>query len=193
LVYPGVGWALWRDADALPEELVFRVNYLGGDMPTFALNFSRPGGQVVAQYFNFLRLGVDGYRRVQQTCRDVATSLSARIAEAGPLRLLTDGSQLPVFAFTVDPAAPFSAFDLSAALREAGWLVPAYTFPANREDIDALRIVVRNGFSHDLAALLVDDLDRALDRLGKQQAPQRGRESSSFSHGAGRPTGSARR
>ena len=162
LVYPGVGWVLWRDAAALPEELVFRVNYLGGDMPTFALNFSRPGGQVIAPSFNFLRL-------------------------------LTDGSELPVFAFTVDDDAPFSAFDLSAALREAGWLVPAYTFPADREDLAALRIVVRNGFSHDLAGLLIDDLGRALERLEKQPSPQRGAESSSFAHGAGRPAGAHQR
>jgi glutamate decarboxylase len=183
LVYPGVGWALWRDSAALPEELVFKVNYLGGEMPTFALNFSRPGGQVVAQYYNFLRLGRDGFRRVQQTCRDVATSLSGRIAQLGPFRLLTDGSQLPVFAFVVDGDRPYSVFDVSAGLREEGWLVPAYSFPAHREDIAALRIVVRNGFSHDLADLLLDDLRRVLDRLEKQSAPQRGAESASFSHG----------
>jgi glutamate decarboxylase len=186
LVYPGVGWALWRDAAALPDDLVAHVNYLGGDMPTFALNFSRPGSQVIVQYYNFLRLGRDGFRRVQQNCRDVATTLAARIAELGPFRLLTDGSQLPVFAFTVQGDAPFSVFDVSAALREEGWLVPAYTFPANREDIAALRIVVRNGFSHDLADLLLDDMGRVLERLGKQAAPQRGSESASFSHGAGR-------
>jgi glutamate decarboxylase len=186
LVYPGVGWALWRDAAALPDDLVAHVNYLGGDMPTFALNFSRPGSQVIVQYYNFLRLGRDGFRRVQQNCRDVATTLAARIAELGPFRLLTDGSQLPVFAFTVQGDAPFSVFDVSAALREEGWLVPAYTFPANRQDIAALRIVVRNGFSHDLADLLLDDMGRVLERLGKQAAPQRGSESASFSHGAGR-------
>jgi glutamate decarboxylase len=182
LVYPGVGWAIWRDSDALPGDLVFKVNYLGGQMPTFALNFSRPGGQVVAQYFNFLRLGRDGYGRVQRTCRDVATSLSAEIASLGPFRLLTDGSQLPVFAFTVADGQPFSAFDVSTALREEGWLVPAYTFPANREDIAALRIVVRNGFSHDLAGLLLDDLRRVLDRLKTQPAPRRGPEATSFAH-----------
>jgi len=193
LVYPGVGWALWRDAAALPEDLVFRVNYLGGDMPTFALNFSRPGGQVIAQYYNFLRLGVDGFRRVQQTCRDVATSLAARIAELGPFRLLTDGSELPVFAFTVAPDQPFSVFDVSAALREQGWLVPAYTFPANREDIAALRIVVRNSFSHDLADLLLDDLRRALPQLARQAAPTRGAETASFAHGAGTPAGDSSR
>ncbi len=187
LVYPGVGWALWRDTAALPAELVFKVNYLGGEMATFALNFSRPAGQVVTQYYNFLRLGFDGFRRVQQGCRDVAMSLSARIAELGPFRLLTDGSQLPVFAFVIDPDQPFSVFDVSAALREEGWLVPAYTFPAHREDIAALRIVVRNGFSHDLADLLLDDMRRVLDRLGKQDSPQRGPGSASFSHGIRRP------
>jgi glutamate decarboxylase len=183
LVYPGVGWALWRDTAALPEELVFKVNYLGGEMPTFALNFSRPGSQVVAQYYNFLRLGREGFRRVQQTCRDVAVSLSSQIAQLGPFRLLTDGSQLPVFAFVVDGDQPFSVFDVSAGLREEGWLVPAYTFPAHREDIAALRIVVRNGLSYDLADLLLDDLRRVLARLGKQASPQRGSESASFSHG----------
>ncbi|GAA1880373.1 glutamate decarboxylase [Pseudonocardia ailaonensis] len=187
LVYPGVGWALWRDADALPDDLVFKVNYLGGEMPTFALNFSRPGGQVIAQYYQFLRLGRRGYRRVQQTCRDVATSLSAKIAALGPFTLLTDGSELPVFAFTVRPDQPFSAFDVSAALRERGWLVPAYTFPKNREDIAALRIVVRNGFSHDLAGLLLDDLGRALETLGRQTGPQRGPETAGFAHGTEKP------
>jgi glutamate decarboxylase len=77
------------------------VNYLGGDMPTFALNFSRSGSQIVAQYYNFLRLGFEGYRRVQQECRDIATLGSAAIVELGPFELITDGSELPVFAFKV--------------------------------------------------------------------------------------------
>jgi glutamate decarboxylase len=190
LVYPGVGWIVWRDAEALPEELVFRVNYLGGDMPTFALNFSRPGAQVAAQYYNFIRLGFDGYRRVQQHCRDVAGHLAKGVADLGPFRLLTDGSQLPVFAFTLsDDIEGYSVFDVSAALRENGWLVPAYTFPANRTDLAVLRMVVRNGFSHDLADMLLDDLRRVLPRLHRQQAPVRGEEAASFAHGAGRPTG----
>ena len=99
LVYPGVGWVVWRDDDALPEDLIFNVNYLGGQMPTFALNFSRPGAQVAAQYYNFVRLGHSGYRHVQQTCQDIAMHLSQQIAKIGPFELLTDGSDLPVFAF----------------------------------------------------------------------------------------------
>jgi glutamate decarboxylase len=190
LVYPGVGWILWRDAAALPEELVFRVNYLGGDMPTFALNFSRPGAQVAAQYYNFLRLGFEGYRQVQQSCRDIATRLSGEIAKLGPFRLLTDGSELPVFAFTLnDDVSSYSVFDVSAGLRESGWLVPAYTFPANRTDLAALRIVIRNGFSHDMADMLLADLATLLPRLNRQPEPIRGAESAGFSHGASSPAG----
>jgi glutamate decarboxylase len=186
LVMPGVGWALWRDRDALPDDLVFHVNYLGGDMPTFALNFSRPGAQVVAQYYNFLRLGFDGYRRVQRTCRDVATRLAAEIAGLGPFELITDGSELPVFAFRMrDGIDTFSVFDVSAALRERGWLVPAYTFPEHRTDLAALRVVVRNGFSHDLADLLLEDLRRALPRLREQHGPHRDADDAGgFAHGA---------
>ncbi|MFC4329573.1 glutamate decarboxylase [Streptomyces andamanensis] len=186
LVMPGVGWALWRDKKALPDDLVFHVNYLGGDMPTFALNFSRPGAQVVAQYYNFLRLGFEGYRRVQQTCRDVATRLAAEIARLGPFELITDGSEIPVFAFRMSEGTDhFSVFDVSAALRESGWLVPAYTFPKNRTDLAVLRIVVRNGFSHDLADLLLADLRRVLPRLDKQNEPHRtADDAGGFAHGA---------
>ncbi|WP_040796419.1 glutamate decarboxylase [Nocardia higoensis] len=184
LVYPGVGWVVWRDTDALPDDLVFRVNYLGGEMPTFALNFSRPGAQVVAQYYNFLRLGRSGYTRVQQYCRDVATQLSGAIAAMGPFRLLTDGSELPVFAFTLaEVETGYSVFDVSAALREQGWLVPAYTFPGNREDLAVLRIVVRNGFSHDMAELLLEALARVIPRLRAQDRPQHGAETANFAHG----------
>jgi glutamate decarboxylase len=173
LVYPGVGWALWRDAEALPDELVFRVNYLGGDMPTFALNFSRPGAQVVAQYYTFLRLGREGFRAVQQSTRDVARGLARSIEELGDFRLLTRGDQLPVFAFTTaDAVTAYDVFDVSRRLREKGWLVPAYTFPPNREDLSVLRVVCRNGFSEDLAGMFVDDLSRLLPELRAQAGPQ---------------------
>ncbi|HEV2639974.1 MAG TPA: glutamate decarboxylase [Actinocrinis sp.] len=161
LVYPGIGWALWRNVDALPEDLVFRVNYLGGEMPTFALNFSRPGSQVVAQYYNFLRLGFEGYRRVQQVSQDIAMALASAIAGLGPFELLSDGSELPVFAFKLrDDVTGYTVFDLSERLRQRGWQVPAYTFPADLQDVAVMRIVVRNGFSHDLAGILLDDLRR---------------------------------
>ena len=138
-------------------------------MPTFALNFSRPGAQVVAQYYNFLRLGFDGYRHVHAYARDVATRLSGEIAEVGPFELITRGDELPVFAFKLrDDIDNFTVFDISNALRERGWQVPAYTFPKNREDLAALRVVVRRGFTHDLADMLIADLRRQLQRLEKQ-------------------------
>ena len=129
LVYPGVGWALWRDADSLPRELVFDVSYLGGEMPTFALNFSRPGAQVVAQYYTFLRLGFEGYRLVQQACRDVATSLARQVVDIGPHCLVTRGDELPVFAFTTRPEiTEWDVFAVSRGLREHGWQVPPTPF-----------------------------------------------------------------
>jgi glutamate decarboxylase len=184
LVYPGVGWIVWRDSAALPEDLIFWVNYLGDEMPTFALNFSRPGAQVVAQYYMALRLGFEGYCRVQGYSRDVATSLAGRIEELGPFELLTRGDELPVFAFTLKKdVGNFTVFDVSKALRERGWQVPAYTFPANRTDLAALRVVVRQGFSHDLADLLVNDLKRQLPQLEKQPAPVHQSETgTSFRH-----------
>jgi glutamate decarboxylase len=158
LVYPGVGWIMWRSSDALPEDLIFRVNYLGGEMPTFALNFSRPGAQVAAQYYNFIRLGHEGYKHVQQTCQDIALHMSGEIAKIGPFELLTEGKDLPVFAFKLrDEVTGYSVFDLSERLRMRGWQVPAYTFPDGVKDVAVMRIVVRNGFSMDLANLLLDD------------------------------------
>ena len=173
LVYPGVGWVVWRDSQALPEDLIFKVNYLGGEMPTFALNFSRPGGQVAAQYYNFLRLGFSGYRSIQQACQDVAKYLSSEIAAIGPFELLTDGSDLPVFAFRLrDPVAVgYTVFDVSERLRQRGWLVPAYTFPEDMQDTAVLRIVVRNGFSQDLAESLIDDLKVQVQLLESQPHP----------------------
>jgi glutamate decarboxylase len=158
LVYPGVGWIIWRTQDDLPEDLVFNVNYLGGQMPTFALNFSRPGAQVAAQYYNFLRLGSEGYRHVQQTSQNIARYLAAELAKMGPFELFTDGSDIPVFAFKLrDDVTGYSVFDLSDRLRQRGWQVPAYTFPEDMTDTAVMRIVVRNGFSMDLANLLLED------------------------------------
>jgi glutamate decarboxylase len=172
LVYPGVGWVIWRDHDELPADLVFHVNYLGGSMPTFALNFSRPGSQVIAQYYLLVRLGHEGYRRVQQACHDVAVHLAAAVSRMGPFQVLTDGSELPVFVFTLKPEVQnYTVFDVSDGLRKRGWQVPAYTFPRNLQDTAVLRVVVRNGFSRDLADLLASDLRREVHQLEQVTAP----------------------
>jgi glutamate decarboxylase len=172
LVYPGVGWAIWRNKEALPQDLVFDVNYLGGHMPTFSLNFSRPGSEVIAQYYMFTMLGREGYRRVMQTAQDVAVQLSGGIAELGPYQLLTEGKELPVFAFTLKPEVKnYTVFDVSDRLRQNGWLVPAYTFPENRQDLSVLRIVVRAGMNHDMAELLLEHLSDQTEFLQSLDAP----------------------
>jgi glutamate decarboxylase len=168
----------------LPDDLIFKVNYLGDIMPTFALNFSRPGAQVVAQYYNFIRLGFEGYRRVHQYCRDVAQDLAKEIEKLGPFELVTRGEDLPVFAFKVkDSVTNFNVFDVSNALRERGWQVPAYTFSANRQDLAVLRVVVKRGFTHDVASLFLTDLQRQLPKLEHQVETQSDAEhGSSFRH-----------
>jgi glutamate decarboxylase len=186
LVYPGVGWAIWRDASKLPRDLVFDVNYLGGSMPTFALNFSRPGSEVIAQYFMFLSLGMEGYRVVQQASSAVAQHIAAEIAAIGSYRLITDGSELPVLAFTTAPEVEnYTVFDVSSRLREFGWLVPAYTFPENRQDLSVLRVVVRAGMTHDMADLFLADLRKqtaALDALDGPLPGRRPEDAQSFAH-----------
>jgi len=135
-------------------------------MPTFALNFSRPGAEVVAQYYNFFRLGRKGFTAVQQASRDVAMSLAGQIGALDEFTLITKGDQLPVFAFTTSSTVTgWDVFAVSRRLRERGWQVPAYTFPEHREDLAVLRVVVRNGFSLDLADLFFKDLLAAVKDL----------------------------
>jgi glutamate decarboxylase len=168
LVFPGVGWAVWRHADALPHELVFDIDYLGGNMPNYGLNFSRSAAPVIAQYYTFVRLGREGYRRVQQECRDVATWLAAEVDRIDAFELLSEGRELPVFAFRVaDDAEGWSVYDVSERLRGHGWIVPAYQMPDGMQDVHVLRVVVRNGFSRDLAGLLMRDLRSVVDGLGR--------------------------
>jgi glutamate decarboxylase len=172
LVYPGVGWAIWRDKAVLPRDLVFDVNYLGGHMPTFSLNFSRPGSEVVAQYFMFMSFGREGYRAVMRNLQEIAMHLSKGISEMGPYRLLTDGSDLPVFAFSLKPEVKnYTVFDVSDRLREGGWLVPAYSFPENRQDLSVLRVVIRAGMHLEMADNLLALLQHKTTFLESLDAP----------------------
>ena len=173
LVYPGLGWAVWRTTDDLPEDLVFRVSYLGGDMPTFALNFSRPGSQVLLQYYLFLRLGADGYRRVHETSQAVATFLADQIGAMDDFELCSDGTGIPVFAWRLAqrPGRCWELHDLSDRLRMKGWLVPTYPLPDDLADFLVQRVVVRNGFSHDLAQAFLEDLRTEVGYLNALTAP----------------------
>jgi len=166
----GAGWILWRTKDDLPEDLVFSVNYLGGNMPAFALNFSRPGGEIVAQYYNFIRLGRTGYREIHHACQDVAVYLSEEIGKIGPFEIIYDGRHgIPALCWKLKEGKEFNfnLYDLSDRLRSRGWLVPAYSMPANREDLVVQRILVRHGTSMDIADLLLDDIKRSLEYFNR--------------------------
>jgi len=183
----GVGWVVWRDKEDLPDDLIFWVNYLGGNMPTFALNFSRPGGQIVAQYYNFLRLGKEGYRKIQQACYDTAQYLADEIDKLGPFEIIYNGrGGIPAMSWSlkegVDPG--FNLFDLSDRIRMRGWQIAAYAMPANRQDLVIMRILVRHGVSRDLADLLVTDLKSCMAYFEKNPVTHKGTEevSGSFKH-----------
>lgn len=174
LVYPGIGWVVWRDRQHLPEDLIFHVNYLGGDHPTFNLNFSRSTGQIISQYYNFLRLGRSGYTEIMTALKEIADSLSDAISELGDFDLVSSRDALPVVCFKTKPSVPYSVFDLSAALKGRGWIVPAYTLAPNAEDISVLRIVVREGLSQDMATNLIEDIKRAISQLKDASATSTG-------------------
>jgi len=165
LVYPGLGWVLWTQREYVPDELIFNVTYLGGNVPTLALNFSRPGAQVLLQYYNFLRLGREGYRRVMQASKDAAAYLASELSKMDEFEVLTDGSDMPLVTWTTVGDRSWTLYDLSAKLRERGWQVPAYPMPANIQDITVLRVVFRNGVSVDLTRILLDDLTAAVKFL----------------------------
>ena len=184
LTYPGMGFVVWRSAEHLPEDLIFKVNYLGGDMPTFTLNFSRPGNQVVGQYYNFLRLGRAGYTHVMQTLSATARWFSDQLKNSHHFDVISDGSKIPVVAFRLSGAGSgsthgagsgsthgagsgrgYTEYDVSAGLRSYGWQVPAYTMPDGAQDTSVLRVVVREGFSADLARSLWEDLHAVLNHL----------------------------
>ncbi|MCP3065109.1 glutamate decarboxylase [Myxococcus sp. K38C18041901] len=183
----GCGWVVWRDKEDLPEELIFRVDYLGGDMPTFALNFSRPGGQIVIQYYNFLRLGREGYRRLQQACSDTANFIAKAIEQIGLFDIVYDGrGGVPGVCWKLkegtDPG--FTLYDLADRLRERGWLVPAYPMPADIQDLVVQRVLVRHGVSRDLATLLVTDLLACIEHFRRHpvSAPMTREEASGYHH-----------
>jgi glutamate decarboxylase len=173
LVYPGLGWVIWRTVDDLPADLVFDVTYLGGHMPSFALNFSRPGAQVLLQYYLFLRLGWHGYYAVQKTAQDVAVYLAGQIGAMECFTLWNDGTDIPVFAWQLTPGHTdkWNLYHLSERLRLKGWLIPAYPMPDDLSDLVVQRIVVRNGLSMNLAESLVHDIREAVAYLDALSAP----------------------
>jgi glutamate decarboxylase len=166
----GCGWAVWREAADMPQKMIFNVNYLGGEMPTFNLNFSRPGGQVVTQYYDFIRLGREGYSRVHGATYETCRHLTHELAKLGPFEIVHDGDPFKGIAavswkLTEGTEHTFNLFDLADRLRAHGWLVPAYTLPPHLEGLAIQRILARHGFSRDMADLLLADVHRSLKTL----------------------------
>ncbi|GAB5375687.1 MAG: glutamate decarboxylase [Acuticoccus sp.] len=185
----GVGWIVWRDTAELPDDLVFSVPYLGGSVGTFAINFSRPAGQVAAQYYLFNRLGKAGYQRVHDACYATAKHLSDALAKLGPFEFLNTGDPrtgIPAVCFRVAEGEdlPYSLFDLSAKLRERGWQVPAFNLIDEASGITVIRVMIRQGVSRDMISLLLDDMERAIAHFTKHpvSVPLTQEEHGSFTH-----------
>ncbi len=167
LVYPGVGWLVLKDKSVLPDDLVFKVNYLGGVMPTYTLNFSKGSSMVLAQYYNFLRLGKKGYAKIMQNTMKNAQYFMKKLIDSRKFEVVSAHHCLPVLAVKLRGNPRYSVFDLSAELRKKGWITPAYTLPPNADKIEVFRIVARENFSRDMADTLFADILEACDALSK--------------------------
>ena len=171
LVYVGMGTVLFRNKEVIPEELIFHINYLGGSMPNYSLNFSKPSAMVIAQYYNFLRLGQSGYRNIIGNVLNVARYVEEKLIETGKFRILTDCNYLPVTAVCLKDSSKYNVFQISKRLHEYGWVVPAYTLPPNAEHLAVLRIVCRERFTLDMAENFIEDIYKVISELEEESNP----------------------
>jgi glutamate decarboxylase len=183
----GVGWVMWRTPADLPDDLVFHVSYLGGDMPTFQINFSRPAGQVIAQYYDFVRLGREGYAAIHGQAHAVATACADELAGYDCFRIVHDGSPamgIPAVVWTLaDGVSPgFTLYDLADRLRMRGWQVPAYPFTGDLANTAFQRILVRRDFNREMADLLLRDIRQAVEHFKAHSAPANDNPRQGYSH-----------
>lgn len=175
LVYPGLGWVVWRDKSYLPDEMNFSVNYLGANITQVGLNFSRPAAQILAQYYNFLHLGEEGYKEIHSNSMAIAEYCHDVIGKMPCFRNYSKTLDNPLFIWYIDPeyakTAKWTLFDLQDKLMQKGWMVPAYTMPKNIEDMVVMRIVVRQGMSRDMADMLIGDIKDAVADLERLEYP----------------------
>jgi len=168
LVYPGLGWIIWRDKDELPKELIFHVNYLGHDEPTFNLNFSKGANTIIAQYYNFLRLGKAGYRQIMERLLKISHYITDQLIQMNAFNILSKKDALPVVCVALKGKHNFTVSNIPEKMRERGWIIPAYTMPPNAEEIEVLRIVIREGFNRDMADILIQDFKNTLNYFNTQ-------------------------
>jgi glutamate decarboxylase len=169
LVYPGIGWVLWRDEEYLPQELIFKVSYLGGEMPTMAINFSRSASQILGQYYNFLRYGFEGYRAIHKRTHDVAVYLAEMVEKVGLFEIYNDGSRIPIVCYKMkdDAKVKWTLYDLADRLQMKGWQVPAYPLPADLQETIIQRYVIRGDFGMNMAYEFAEDFNRAIEELNQ--------------------------
>ena len=167
LVYPGVGWLIFCDKHDLPEDLIFEVNYLGGLMPNYSLNFSKASNTIIAQYYNLIRLGKKGYQDILQILLVNAIYLAHKLENSGRFEVINKEILFPLVAVKLKDNAKFTVFDLSEKLRQKGWIVPAYTLPANADDIAVMRMVIKENFGRDMVEMLYTDIMKAYDSLDR--------------------------
>jgi glutamate decarboxylase len=166
LAPPGLGWVVFREKKIFNEDLIFYVNYLGGESPTATLNFSRNAMQIPAQYYMFLRLGREGYRVIMQHAVDNALYLRDRLVKTGLFTIMNETQRISVVALTLDKKVKrYNEFDVSNKVRERGWVLSAYTMPPNAESVTSLRIVVRPHLNRSAVDLLADDIIKACEWL----------------------------
>ena len=175
LVYPGLGWVVWKDKKYLPKDMSFSVNYLGASISQVGLNFSRPAAQILAQYYNFIHLGVEGYTEIHSNSMDIAKYCHKAIGKMPCFKNYSGTLENPLFIWTMDPdyekEAKWTLFDLQDKLMQSGWMVPAYTMPKDIEDMVVMRIGVRQGMSRDMADMLIEDITNAVAELEKLEYP----------------------
>jgi glutamate decarboxylase len=175
LVYPGLGWVIWKDKQYLPKEMSFSVNYLGANISQVGLNFSRPAAQILAQYYNFIHLGMEGYKEIHSNSMDIAQYCHDQIGKIPCFENYSDKLENPLFIWSLKPeydsTAKWTLFDLQDKLMQSGWMVPAYTMPKDIEDMVVMRIVVRQGMSRDMADMLLTDIRNAVAELEKLEYP----------------------
>ena len=175
LVYPGLGWVIWKDREYLPDDMNFSVNYLGAEISQVGLNFSRPGAQILGQYYNYIRLGFEGYKAIQHNCLEIAKYIWSEIARFPQFHNYAKEVVNPLFIWHLDEeydkSAKWTLYDLQDKLKQSGWMIPAYTLPKSLEDIVVMRVVVKQGFTRDMADMMLADMKAAVAELEQLKFP----------------------
>ena len=175
LVYPGLGWVVWKDKQYLPADMSFTVDYLGAEVTQVGLNYSRPAAQILGQYYNFIRLGFEGYRNVQYNSMQIAKYLHAQLSAMPEFVPYSTEVPNPIVTWLMKPevqnSAKWTLYDLQDKLAQHGWMVPAYTMPIDIQDMVVMRVLCKQGFSRDMCDELLHDITAAVAELNALEYP----------------------